>query len=104
MTAAPDIVVVVDNDKDKEDNGVILSGVSAIVGIVPVVVVVVVVVIVNNEEDDDGIILSGISIVINIVASQQSVAIAKPLQSRRKAIAKLSRSCRPVAAAAVSVA
>jgi hypothetical protein len=45
--------VAVDKDKDKEDNGLILSGVSAIVGIVPVVFVVDD----NNDNEDDGIIL-----------------------------------------------
>ena len=67
------VVVVVDNDKDKEDDGVILSGVSAVVGIVPGIVVVDD----DNDEEGDGIILSGISIVVGIIASQQAVAVTK---------------------------
>ncbi len=62
-----------DDDKDEEDNGVILSGVSAIVSIVPDVVVVVD----NNNKEDNGIILSGISVAVGIVASRQAVAVAK---------------------------
>ena len=64
-----------DNDKDKEDNGVNLSGVSAIVSIVPIAVVD------NNDnnEEDDGIILSSISVVDGIIASRRAVADAKPL-------------------------
>ena len=52
MAAAP-VIVVVDYDKNKEDDGVILSGVSAVVGIVPAVFVVND----NNDIEDDGIIL-----------------------------------------------
>ena len=63
-----------DNDKDKEDDGVILSGVSAIVSIVPVVAVVED----DNDKEDNGIILSSISIIVGIVASRRAVAVAKP--------------------------
>ncbi len=63
-----------DEDKDKEDDGVILSGVSAIVSIVPVVVVVDD----DNNKEDNGIILSGISVIVGIVASRQAVAVAQP--------------------------
>ena len=50
--AAP-VIVIVDDNKDKENNGVILSGVSAVVGIVPVVFVVDY----DNDNEDNGIIL-----------------------------------------------
>jgi hypothetical protein len=52
LAAAP-VMVVVDNDKGKEVDGVILSGVSAIFGIVPVVVIVDD----DNDNKDDSIIL-----------------------------------------------
>jgi hypothetical protein len=42
------VIIVVDNDKDEEDNGVIPSGVSTIVGIVPVVFVV------NGDNGNEG--------------------------------------------------
>ena len=74
MAVAP-VVVIVDDGKDKEDDGIILSGVSAVVSIVPVVVVVDD----DNNEEDDGIILSGISVVVGMVASRQAIASAKPL-------------------------
>jgi hypothetical protein len=72
--AAVPVVDVVDDDKDEEDDGVILSGVSVVVGIVPVVVVVDD----DNEEEDDGIILSGISVIVGIIPSQQAIAVLKP--------------------------
>ena len=50
--AAP-VIVVVDDNKDKKDDGIILSGISAVVGIVPVVFVVDD----DNNNEDDGIIL-----------------------------------------------
>ena len=62
------------DDKDKEDDGAILSGVSAIVSIVPVVAVVED----DNDKEDNGIILSSISIIVGIVASRRAVAVAKP--------------------------
>ena len=58
-----------------EDHDIILSGVSAVVGIVPVVVVVDD----DKDEEDVGIILSSISVVIDILASRRAIAVAKPL-------------------------
>ena len=52
-------------DKDKEDDGVILSGVSIVVGIIPVVVDVDD----NKDKEDDGIILSSISVIVGSIPS-----------------------------------